>query len=164
MKTGIKNAKATLEIYEKLEASKTISVEEVETCWGFIADVYSGMEKKFEKILSLFRYSDSNIFKKILWIKVVKYNNLVYVGYETVKGNETEFSFERKFLGMSDKELEEYRQKSVQKMVISSVADIERTKRELFACKGSIERNDKRIEELKNELKKIKKKQEKIKI
>ena len=151
---GIKGAEATLEIYEKLEAGKTISVEEVETCWNFITDIYSGMEKKFEKILSLFRYSDRNIFKKILWIMVVKYDNLVYVGYETVKGNETEFSFERKFLGMSDKELEEYRQKSVQKMVISSVADIERTKIELFACKRSIERNDKKIEELKKKLKK----------
>lgn len=89
---------------------------------------------------------------------VVKYDNLVYVGYETVKGDETEFSFERKFLGMSDKELEEYRQKSVHKMVISSVADIERTKNDLVAYKKSIENGDKRIEELKNELKKIKKK------
>ena len=158
METGVENAKATLKIYEKLEQGKLISVEEVETCWGFIADVYGGMEKKFEKILSLFRYSDRNIFKKILWIVVVKYDNLVYVGYETVKGNETEFSFERKFLGMSDKELEEYRQKSVQKMVISSVADIERTKIQLTAYKRSIENADKRIEELKNELKKMKKK------
>lgn len=167
MKTGIENAKATLEIYEKLEAGKTISVEEVKTCWNFIADVYSGMEKKFEKILSLFRYSDRislfrysdrNVFKKILWIVVVKYDNLVYVGYETVKGDETEFSFERKFLGMSDKELEEYRQKSVQKMILSSVADIERTKIQLVAYKRSIENSDKRIEELKNELKKMKKK------
>lgn len=149
MKIGIDNAKATLEIYEKLEADKTISVEEVETCYSFIADVYSGMEKKVEKILSLFRYGDRNIFKKILWIKAQKYDNLVYVGYETVKGNETEFSFERKFLGMSDKELEEYRQKSVQKMVISSVADIERTKIELTAYKRSLENADKRIEELK---------------
>lgn len=157
MKTGIKGAEATLEIYEKLEAGKTISVEEVETCCGFIADVYCGMEKKFEKILSLFRYSDSNIFKKILWIKVEKYDNLVYVGYETVKGDETEFSFERKFLGMSDKELEEYRQKSVQKMVISSVADIERTKIQLVAYRRSIENADKRIEELRKELKKGKK-------
>lgn len=32
MKTGIENAKATLKIYEKLEAGKTISVEEVKTC------------------------------------------------------------------------------------------------------------------------------------
>lgn len=87
---------------------------------------------------------------------VLKYDNLVYVGYETVKGNETEVSFEKKFLGMSDKELEEYRQKSVQKMVISSITDIERTKIELTACKRSIERNDKRIEELKNELKRMK--------
>lgn len=155
METGAENAKATLEIYEKLEAGKTISVEEVETCWNFIADVYGGMEKKFEKILSLFRYSDNNIFKKILWIVVVKkYDNLVYVGYETVKGDETEFSFERKFLGMSDKELEEYRQKSVQKMVLSSVADIERTKIQLVAYKRSIENADKRIEELKEKLKK----------
>ena len=154
METGAENAKATLEIYEKLEAGKTISVEEVETCWNFIADVYGGMEKKFEKILSLFRYSDSNIFKKILWIVVVKYDNLVYVGYETVKGNETEFSFERKFLGMSDKELEEYRQKSVHKMVISSVVDIERTKIELTAYKRSLENADKRIEELRKKLKK----------
>lgn len=154
MKTGVENAKATLEIYEKLEAGKTISVEEVKTCWNFIADVYGGMEKKFEKILSLFRYSDSNVFKKILWIMVVKYDNLVYVGYETVKGDETEFSFERKFLGMSDKELEEYRQKLVQKMVISSVADIERTKIQLVAYKRSIENADKRIEELRKELKK----------
>lgn len=154
MKMGIKCAEATLEIYEKLEAGKTISVEEVETCWGFIADVYGGMEKKLEKILSLLRYGDRNIFKKILWIKVQKYDNLVYVGYETVKGNETEFSFERKFLGMSDEELEEYRQKSVQKMVISSVADIERTKNELTAYKRSLENADKRIEELKKKLKK----------
>ena len=153
METGAENAKATLEIYEKLEAGKTISVEEVETCWNFIADVYGGMEKKFEKILSLFRYSDNNIFKKILWIVVVKYDNLVYVGYETVKGDETEFSFERKFLGMSDEELEEYRQKSLHKMVISSVADIERTKIELTAYKRSIENADKRIEELKKKLK-----------
>lgn len=158
MKTGIENAKAALGIYEKLEEGKLISVEEVKTCWGFIADVYSGMQKQVEKVLSLLRYGDINRFKKILWIKVQKYDNLVYVGYETVKGNETEFSVERKFLGMSDKELEEYRQKSVQKIVISSVADIERTKRELFACKRSIERNDKRIEELKNKLKEMKKK------
>lgn len=158
MKTGIENAKATLEIYKKLENGEMISIEEVETCWGFIADVYSGMEKKFEKILSLFRYSDRNVFKKILWIVVVKYDNLVYVGYETVKGNETEFSFERKFLGMSDKELEEYRQKSVQKMVISSAADIERTKIEITAYKRSIENGDKRIEELKKKLKEMKKK------
>ena len=157
MKTGIKGAKATLEIYEKLEKGEKISIEEVKTCWGFIADVYSGMEKKVEKILSLFRYSDSNIFKKILWIMVVKYDNLVYVGYETVKGDETEFSFERKFLGMSDEELEEYRQKSVQKMVISSVADIERTKIQLTAYKRSIENADKKIEELKKKLKEGKK-------
>lgn len=44
METGAENAKATLEIYEKLEAGKTISVEEVKTCWGFISDVYGGME------------------------------------------------------------------------------------------------------------------------
>lgn len=154
MGTGAENAKATLEIYEKLEAGKTISVEEVKTCWGFISDVYGGMEKKFEKILSLFRYSDRNVFKKILWIVVVvKNDNLVYVGYETVRGDETEFSFERKFLGMSDEELEEYRQKSVHKMVISSVADIERTKIQLTAYKRSIENADKRIEELKKKLK-----------
>lgn len=158
METGVENAKATLEVYEKLEAGKTISIEEVKTCWNFIADVYGGMEKKFEKILSLFRYSDRNVFKKILWIVVVKYDNLVYVGYETVKGNETEFSFERKFLGMSDEELEEYRQKSVQKMIISSVADIERTKIQLTAYKRSIENADKRIEELKKKLKEGKKK------
>lgn len=158
MKTGIKNAEATLEIYEKLEQGKLISVEEVETCWNFIADVYGGMGKKFEKILSLFRYSDRNVFKKILWIMVVKYDNLVYVGYETVKGDQTEFSFERKFLGMSDKELEEYRQKSVHKMIISSVADIERIKIGLTAYKRSIKNADKRIEELKNELKKGNKK------
>lgn len=158
MKTGIENAKATLEIYEKLEKGEKISIEEVKICWGFIADVYSGMEKQVEKVLSLLRYGDRNLFKKILWVKVQKHDNLVYVGYETVKGNETEFSFERKFLGMSDKELEEHRQKSVQKMVISSVADIERTKREIVACKRSIERNDKRIEELKKELNRMKKK------
>ena len=158
METGAENAKATLEIYEKLEAGKTISVEEVKTCYGFIADVYSGMEKQVEKILSLLRYGDRKLFKKILWITVQKYDNLVYVGYETVKGNETEFSFERKFLGMSDEELEEYRQKSVQKMVISSVADIERTKIQLVAYKRSIENADKRIEELRKELKKGKKK------
>lgn len=158
MKTGVENAKATLEIYEKLEERKLISAEEVEACWGFIADVYSGMQKQVEKVLSLLRYGDRNLFKKILWIKVQKYDNLVYVGYETVKGNETEFSVERKFLGMSDKELEEYRQKSVQKMVISSVAEIERTKIQLTAYKRSIENGDKRMEELKNELKKMKKK------
>lgn len=159
MKTGIKGAEATLEIYEKLEAGKTISVEEVETCWGFIADVYSGMEKQVEKVLSFLRYGDRNLFKKILWIKVFqKHDNLVYVGYETVKGNETEVSFERKFLGMSDKGLEEHRQKSVQKMVISSAADIERTKNEITAYKRSIENGDKRIEELKKKLKKMKKK------
>ena len=111
-----------------------------------------------EKVLSLLRYGDRNLFKKILWIKVQKHDNLVYVGYETVKGNETEFSFERKILRMSDKELEEYRHKSVQKMVISSIADIEKTKNDLVAYKKSIENGDKRIEELKNELKKIKKK------
>ena len=155
---GIKGAEATLEIYEKLEAGKTISVEEVETCWGFIADVYSGMEKKVEKILQLLKNGDQKLFKKILWIVVVKYDNLVYVGYETVKGDETEFSFERKFLGMSDKELEEYRQKSVQKIVISSVADIERTKIQLTAYKRSIENADKRIEELKKKLREMKKK------
>lgn len=149
MKIGIENAKATLEIYEKLEAGKIISIEEVKACWGFIADVYSGMEKQVEKILSLLRYGDRNLFKKILWIKVQKYDNLVYVGYETVKGNETEFSVERKFLGMSDEELEEYRQKSVRKMVISSVANIERTKIELTAYKRSLENADKRIEEQK---------------
>ena len=55
---------------------------------------------------------------------------------------------------MSDEELEEYRQKSVQKMVISSVADIERTKIQLVAYKRSIENADKRIEELKKKLKK----------
>ena len=158
MKMGIKGAEATLEIYEKLEAGKTISVEEVETCWGFIADVYSGMEKKVEKILQLLKNGDQKLFKKILWIVVVKYDNLVYVGYETVKGDETEFSFERKFLGMSDKELEEYRQKSVQKIVISSVADIERTKIQLTAYKRSIENADKRIEELKKKLREMKKK------
>lgn len=158
MKTGIENAKATLKVYGKLEAGKTISVEEVKTCWGFIADVYSGMEKQVEKILSLLRYGDRNIFKKILYIEVKKYDNLVYVGYETVKGNETELSFERKFLGMSDEELEEYRQKSVQKMVISSVADIERTKIQLVAYKRSIENADKRIEELRKKLKKGNKK------
>ena len=101
MKTGIENAKATLEIYEKLEKGEKISIEEVKTCWSFIADVYSGMEKQVEKILSLLRYGDRNIFKKILYIEVKKYDNLVYVGYETVKGNETELSFERKFLGMN---------------------------------------------------------------
>ena len=154
MKTGIENSKATLKIYEKLEQGKLISVEEVEACWGFISDVYSGMEKKVEKALSLFRYGSRNIFKKILWIKVKKYDNLVYVGFETKKGNETETAFERKFLGMSDKELEEHRQKSVQKMVISSVADIERTKIELTAYKRSLENADKRIEELKKKLEK----------
>ena len=158
MRTGIENAKATLGIYEKLEKGKLISTEEIKTCWGFIADVYSGMQKQVEKVLSLLRCGDRNLFKKILWIKVQKYDNLVYVGYETVKGNETEVSFERKFLGMSDKELEEHRQKLVQKMVISSVADIERTKIELFACKRSIEKNDKKIEELKKKLKEMKKK------
>ena len=117
------------------------------------------MEKKVEKVLSLLRYGDRNLFKKILWIKVLqKYDNLVYVGYETVKGNETEVSFERKFLGMSDKELEEHRHKSVQKMVISSAADIERTKNEITAYTRSIENGDKRIEELRKKLKEMKKK------
>ena len=59
---------------------------------------------------------------------------------------------------MSDKELEEYRQKSVQKMVISSVADIERTKIQLAAYKRSIENADKRIGELRKKLKEGKKK------
>ena len=36
METGAENAKATLEIYEKLEAGKIISVEEVKTCWNFM--------------------------------------------------------------------------------------------------------------------------------
>lgn len=153
MKTDIENAKATLKIYEKLEAGKTISVEEVKTCWGFIADVYGGMQKKVEKILSLFRYSDRNIFKKIMWIVVVKHDNLVYVGYETVKGNETEFSFERKFLGMSNEELKEWHRQSLHKNLLSSVANIERTKIELTAYKRSIENVDKKIEELKKKLK-----------
>lgn len=158
MKTGVENAKATLGIYKKLEDGKTISVEEVKACYSFITDIYSGIEKKVEKALSLFRYGSRNMFKKILWIKVQKHDNLVRVGFETKNGNETETAFERKFLGMSDEELEEHHQKSVQKMVISFVADIERTKIELFACKRSIEKNEKRIEELKNELKKMKKK------
>lgn len=51
METGAENAKATLEIYEKLEEGKLISVEEVETCWNFIADVYGGMEKKIGPIV-----------------------------------------------------------------------------------------------------------------
>lgn len=57
-------------------------------------------------------------------------------------------------LPFDEKDLEEYRQKSVQKMVISSVADIERTKIQLTAYKRSIENADKRIEELKEKLKK----------
>ena len=153
MKTGIENAKATLEIYEKLEAGKTISVEEVETCWNFIADVYGGMEKKFEKILSLFRYSDRNVFKKILWIKVVKYDEFVYVGYETQEGDEAELSFERKLLGMSDKELKEWHRKTKKKNLASLILDIERTRLELTACKQSIRNSDKEIEELKKQIK-----------
>jgi hypothetical protein len=157
MKAGIENAKTTLEIYEKLEAGKTISVEEVETCWGFIADVYSGMEKKVEKILSLFRYGDRNLFKKISWIKVEKNTDAVYVGYETTRGNETQASLKRKFLSMSDKELNEWHQKSKKKNLASLILDIERTRLELTACKQSIRNSDKEIEELKNKLKKMKK-------
>lgn len=158
MKTGIENAKTTLEIYEKLEAGKTISIEEVETCCGFIADVYSGMEKKVEKILQLLKNGDQKLFKKILWIKVVKYDEFVYVGYETQEGDEAELSFERKLLGMSNKELKEWHQKLKKKSLASLILDIERTRLELTACKQSIENADKRIEELKEKLEKGKKK------
>lgn len=158
MKMGIKCAEATLEIYEKLEAGKTISVEEVETCWGFIADVHSGMEKKVEKILQLLKNGDQKLFKKILWIKVVKYDESVYVGYETQEGDEAELSFERKLLGMSDKELKEWHRKLKKKSLASLILDTERIRLERTACKQSIENADKRIEELKRELKKVKKK------
>lgn len=158
MKTGIENAKTTLEIYKKLENGEMISIEEVETCWGFIADVYSGMEKKVEKILSLFRYGDRNLFKKISWIKVEKNTNSVYVGYETIKGNETQASLKREFLSMSDKELNEWHRESKRKSLASLILDTERTRLELTACKQSIRKYDKEIEELKNRLKEMKKK------
>ena len=158
MKTGIENAKTTLEIYKKLENGEMISIEEVKTCWNFIADVYSGMEKKVEKILQLLKNGDQKLFKKILWIKVVKYDEFVYVGYETQEGDEAELSFERKLLGMSDKELKEWHQKTKKKNLASLILDIERTRLELTACKQSIKNSDKEIEELKNELKKMKKK------
>ena len=153
MKVGIKSAEATLEIYEKLEVGKTISVEEVKTCWNFIADVYSGMEKKVEKILQLLKNGDQKLFKKILWIKVVKYDEFVYVGYETQEGDEAELSFERKLLGMSDKELKEWHRESKRKSLASLILDIERTRLERTACKQSIENADKKIEELKKKLK-----------
>lgn len=158
MKTGIENAKTTLEIYEKLEAGKTISIEEVETCWGFIADVYSGMEKKVEKILQLLKNGDQKLFKKILWIKVVKYDEFVYVGYETQEGDEAELSFERKLLGMSNKELKEWHQKLKKKSLASLILDIERTRLELMACKQSIRNIDKETEDLRKKLKEMKKK------
>ncbi len=158
MKTGIENAKTTLEIYEKLEAGKTISIEEVETCWGFIADVYSGMEKKVEKILQLLKNGDQKLFKKILWIKVVKYDEFVYVGYETQEGDEAELSFERKLLGMSNKELKEWHQKLKKKSLASLILDIERTRLELTACKQSIRNIDKETEDLRKKLKEMKKK------
>lgn len=151
---GIKNAKATLEIYEKLEAGKTISVEEVETCWGFIADVYGGLGKKVEKILSLFKNVDKTLFKNILWIEVQKYNEFVDVGYETTKGDKTKVSFKRKFLSMNDRELKEWHRKSKKESLASLVLAIGRTRRELTACKQSIRNTDKRIEELRKKLKK----------
>lgn len=150
---GIKNAKATLEIYKKLEAGKTISVEEVETCWGFIADVYGGLGKKVEKILSLFKNVDKTLFKNILWIEVQKYNEFVDVGYETTKGDKTKVSFKRKFLSMNDRELKEWHRKSKKESLASLVLAIGRTRRELTACKQSIENADKKIEELKKKLK-----------
>lgn len=155
---GIKNAKATLEIYKKLEAGKTISVEEVETCWGFIADVYGGLGKKVEKILSLFKNVDKTLFKNILWIEVQKYNEFVDVGYETTKGDKTKVSFKRKFLSMNDRELKEWHRKSKKESLASLVLAIGRTRRELTACKQSIENADKRIEELRKRLKKGNKK------
>ena len=158
MKTGIENAKTTLEIYKKLENGEMISIEEVETCWGFIADVYSGMEKKVEKILQLLKNGDQKLFKKILWIKVVKYDEFVYVGYETQEGDEAELSFERKLLGMSNKELKEWHQKLKKKSLASLILDTERIRLELTACKQSIRNSDKEIEELKNKLKEMKKK------
>ena len=158
MKMGIKGAEATLEIYKKLEAGKTISVEEVETCWGFIADVYGGLGKKVEKILSLFKNVDKTLFKNILWIEVQKYNEFVDVGYETTKGDKTKVSFKRKFLSMNDRELKEWHRKSKKESLASLVLAIGRTRRELTACKRSIENVDKRIEELKKKLKEGKKK------
>jgi hypothetical protein len=151
---GIKNAKATLEIYKKLEAGETISVEEVETCWGFIADVYGGLGKKVEKILSLFKNVDKTLFKNILWIEVQKYNEFVDVGYETTKGDKTKVSFKRKFLSMNDRELKEWHRKLKKESLASLVLSIGRTRREITACKQSIENADKRIEELKEKLKK----------
>ena len=150
---GIKGAEATLEIYEKLEAGKTISVEEVKTCWGFISDVYGGLGKKVEKILSLFKNVDKTLFKNILWIEVQKYNEFVDVGYETTKGDKTKVSFKRKFLSMNDRELKEWHRKSKKESLASLVFAIGRTRRELTACKQSIENADKKIEELKKKLK-----------
>lgn len=158
MKTGIENAKTTLEIYKKLENGEMISIEEVETCWGFIADVYSGMEKRVENVLSFFKPCDKNLFKKILWIKVGKNTDAVYVGYETKEGNESEVSFKRKFLSMSDKELKEWHRKSKQKSLISCLVNIERAKIEIAAYKRKIDKGDKEIEELRNKLKEMKKK------
>ena len=158
MKTGAENAKATLEIYKKLENGEMISIEEIETCWGFIADVYSGMEKKVEKILSLFRCGDRNLFKKISWIKVGKNTDAVYVGYETIRGNETQVSLKRKFLSMSNKELKEWHQKLKKKSLASLILDIERTRLELTACKQSIRNIDKETEDLRKKLKEMKKK------
>lgn len=155
---GIKNAKATLEIYKKLEAGKTISVEEVETCWGFIADVYGGLGKKVEKILSLFKNVDKTLFKNILWIEVQKYNEFVDVGYETTKGDKSKVSFKKKFLSMNDRELKEWHRKSKKESLASLVLAIGRTRREPTACKRSIVNADKRIEELRKKLKEGKKK------
>ena len=158
MKVGIKNAKATLEIYKKLENGEAISVKEVEACWGFITDVYSGLGKKVEKVLSLFKNVDKTLFKNILWIEVQKYNEFVDVGYETTKGDKKKVSFKRKFLSMNDRELKEWHRKSKKESLASLVLAIGKTRRELTACKQSIENADKRIEELKKKLKEGKKK------
>ena len=164
MKMGIKNAKATLEIYKKLENGEAISVKEVEACWGFITDVYSGLEKKVEKILSLFKNVNKTLFKNILWIEVQKYNEFVDVGYETTKGDKTKVSFKKKFLSMNDRELKEWHRKSKKESLASLVLAIGRTRRELTACKQSIRNIDKETEDLRKKLKEMKKKQREGKV
>ena len=116
------------------------------------------MGKKVEKILQLLKNGDQKLFKKILWIKVVKYDEFVYVGYETREGDEAELSFERKLLGMSDKELKGWHRKLKKKNLASLILDIERTRLELTACKQSIRNIDKETEELRKKLKEMKKK------
>lgn len=108
--------------------------------------------------MPLFRNVDKTLFKKILWIEAQKYDEFVHVGYETTEGNRTEVSFKRKFLSMNDRELKEWHRKSKKESLASLVLAIGRTRRELTACKQSIENADKRIEELKEKLEKGKKK------